>query len=87
MECNVGGLDRALRFGFGAGALTAALFGKMSRGKRIAALALAGSGLFTATTQYCPASQLFGLNTCKEQKRFPRKRSTAPDQELLGTGI
>lgn len=90
MNCNVGGTDRTVRYSLGSAALALALFGKMSRGKRIAALALAGSEFFTATTRYCPLNKMMGINTCEPGERVVeniQSLAAEPVKELSGTGI
>ena len=86
MNCNVGGVDRGIRFGIGTSALAFALFGKLSRKAQIAAFTIAGVELFTATTRFCPASQVFGINTCEPEERAKAELADAPS-ELVGSGI
>jgi len=64
MECNVGGLDRALR----AALLGAAIGIGTRRGvhpvlRAVSAVA-AAMAAFTVVTEYCPLNQLLGVNTC-----------------------
>jgi len=74
MKCNVGGIDRRLRFGLGSGALAFALLRPMQKRARLATLIFGASELLTATARYCPISQMLGVNTCKKQRVQPKRR-------------
>ena len=84
---NVGGFDRALRLGIAGVALGMAVSGKKSMFRRILALTVAGSGLFTATTQYCPLSQAFGINTYGNPEERFRQELESSEAEMAGAGI
>jgi hypothetical protein len=66
-KCNVGDLDRGIRFAAGGAALGLGLFGQMSLPKRLMTLAFAGSELVTGLTRYCPLNEMLGINTCEKE--------------------
>ena len=72
MKCNVGGIDRGIRFGLGTGALAFALTQPLSRKARMTTLAFGAMELLTATARYCPISQALGINTCPAPVRAKR---------------
>lgn len=81
MKCNVGGLDRSLRFAVGTGALAAGLFAPLRTPWRLAAFALAATDLLTATTRYCPMNAALGVDTCRSKARIPGARREAQQVE------
>ncbi|WP_372619931.1 DUF2892 domain-containing protein [Falsiroseomonas sp.] len=68
MNCNVGGTDRVLRTVLGFGFLAAGLTAPMDRTLRAALLVLAGIGLTTAATRYCPLNAALGFDTCNRRR-------------------
>lgn len=63
MSCNVGGTERALRFGAGGALLAGGLLGPREAPGRKTGAILAGTVLLaTAVTQYCPLNSLLNLN-------------------------
>ncbi len=88
MKCNVGGLDRGLRFAVGTGALTAGLFAPLRTPWRLAAFALAAGNLFAATTRYCPMNAAFGIDTCHAKARLPgTRRQAQPVEQDVGDEV
>ncbi|TAJ07964.1 MAG: DUF2892 domain-containing protein [Nitrospirae bacterium] len=64
MTCNVGGIERPIRIGLGAGLLGLGAFGGLSTIAMTAALVVGGVALVTGLIGYCPAWTLLGINTC-----------------------
>lgn len=69
MKRNVGGIDRIARIVLGLVLLLAGLAAPIEMTWRIAALAVAGVALLTATVRFCPANAMFGINSCESGKK------------------
>jgi hypothetical protein len=80
MKKNVGGIDRGIRYALGISGLALALLGRR-RGVfgRLKSLLIGASGLYTATTGYCPMSEYLGINTHQVEKS--RRRQAVVDQQ------
>ncbi|MHC1764830.1 MAG: DUF2892 domain-containing protein [Verrucomicrobiia bacterium] len=68
MECNVGGLDRAIRIAVSTAALGFASSRVVNPGWRVALAAFAAGEAFTALSRYCPVNQALGIDTCHGDK-------------------
>ncbi len=64
MTCNVGGIERPIRIVVGVFLVALALFGGMPTGGAWAAGVVGAIALVTGAVGFCPASMLFGINTC-----------------------
>ena len=64
MVCNVGGIERPIRIIVGIALIGAGALAGLSEGLAIAAYAAGAVALVTGAIGYCPAWQLFGINTC-----------------------
>ncbi|MCL5744553.1 MAG: DUF2892 domain-containing protein [Acidobacteria bacterium] len=62
MQHTVGRRERIARLAIGSGAAAAAVFAPVKWPWRLALGAVAGLGIFTGTTQFCPAERVLGLN-------------------------
>lgn len=70
MSCNVGGMERVLRFALGGALLAGGLAASREASGRKTAAILAGTVLAaTAVTQYCPLNTALGINTCSPEER------------------
>ena len=65
VACNVGGIDRTARIGFGAVLLGTGLLAPVGTPLRVASGVLGAVGLVTGLTRYCPVNQAMGRNTCE----------------------
>jgi hypothetical protein len=82
MSCNVGGMERAVRFAAGGALLSGGLLGsKEAPGRKTAAIIGGVLLLATAATQYCPLNTARGVNTCPVEERD----ENAPDLIRLST--
>lgn len=64
MTCNVGGTERGIRIVVGIALIAAGALAGLSEGVTIAAYVVGAVALVTGAVGYCPAWQLFGINTC-----------------------
>lgn len=64
MTCNVGGIERTIRIVVGLGLIGGGAFAGLPEAGMIAAYVVGAVALVTGAIGYCPASQLFGINTC-----------------------
>lgn len=64
MTCNVGGIERPIRIVLGVALIAAGALAGLSEGLTIAAYIVGAVALVTGAIGYCPAWQLFGINTC-----------------------
>ena len=78
MKKNVGGLDRGIRFAIGISGLAVALFGRVGIFGRLKGLLFGAPALYTAITEYCPASEYLGINT--QQVEDSRRRQSVKEQ-------
>jgi hypothetical protein len=67
MECNVGGVDWALRSAALAATLVVGISARLTPPWRAAIWTLAGMEAFTVLTRYCPLNAALGINTCRRQ--------------------
>lgn len=67
MTCNVGGIERSIRIVLGVALIAAGALAGLSEGLTIAAYVVGAVALVTGAIGYCPAWQLFGINTCPTQ--------------------
>jgi uncharacterized membrane protein HdeD (DUF308 family) len=67
MTCNVGGTERGIRIVVGIALIAAGALAGLSEGLTIAAYVVGAVALVTGAVGYCPAWQLFGINTCPAQ--------------------
>ena len=78
MKKNVGGLDRGIRFAIGISGLAIALFGRVGIFGRLKGLLFGIPTLYTAVTEYCPASEYLGINT--QQVEDSRRQESVQEQ-------
>ncbi len=65
MKCNVGGMDRSGRIVLGVVLLLVGLLAPLELTWRIVVLVVAAIALATAIMRFCPANQMFGIDTCE----------------------
>jgi Inner membrane protein YgaP-like, transmembrane domain len=70
MICNVGGLDRRIRYSVGV-ALLLVLFAPIRIGFKEVALVAAIYALATAALRYCPVNALIGFSSCRKVTKAP----------------
>jgi disulfide bond formation protein DsbB len=69
MKPNVGGIDRIARIVIGIILLIVGLAAPLEMTWRIVALVIAAIALVTATTRFCPANAILGINTSESEKK------------------
>lgn len=69
MKCNVGGMDRTVRFMLGIVLLLVGLAAPIEMTWRIVALVIAAIALVTATVPFCPVNAIFGINSCEGKSK------------------
>jgi len=68
MTCNVGGIERPIRIVLGLALIAAGALAGLSEGLTMTAYVVGAVALVTGGVGYCPAWQLFGINTCPPAK-------------------
>lgn len=69
MKLNVGGYDRIGRIVIGVVLLLVGMTAPISGAWQLIAFVVAGIALVTGIVQYCPVNHLFGIDTCKLEKK------------------
>lgn len=69
MLCNVGGVDRTLRAVIGVALIIFGLLVPMTLIWQILVFVVAAILLVTAIMRFCPASAIFGINTCANAQK------------------
>ena len=64
MNCNVGGTERGIRIVLGIVLIGAGAFAGLPDAGMYAAYVVGAVALVTGAIGFCPAWQLFGINTC-----------------------
>ena len=64
MTCNVGGTERGIRIVVGIALIAAGALAGLPEAGMYAAYVVGAVALVTGAVGYCPAWQLFGINTC-----------------------
>lgn len=64
MTCNVGGTERAIRIVLGLVLIGVGAFAGLQDAGMYAAYVVGAVALVTGAIGFCPAWQLFGINTC-----------------------
>ena len=64
MSCNVGGAERGIRIVIGIGLIAAGALAGLPEAGMYVAYVVGAVALVTGAIGYCPAWQLFGINTC-----------------------
>jgi hypothetical protein len=72
MAANVGGVDRLLRIILGATLLLLGLLHVLTGSLAIAAYVVGTMALVTGLFGFCPAWDMFGLNTCPARQTQPK---------------
>lgn len=67
LTCNVGGVDKAIRFVVGLALLALAVFAPVDNHWRVLAAVFALAALVTAALGFCPMNSLLGINSCKRR--------------------
>lgn len=69
MKCNVGGIDRNIRFVVGVVLLIVGLLAPMDMTWRIVAVVIGAIALITAFAKFCPINAMLGVDTSKEEEK------------------